>query len=594
MRPHLTPGSRLTALLLALMTSAGNLAAGPLSVSELNYSDPEGGDYDFIELVNAGAASLSLTGVRFTVGVTYTFTTTVPLNAGERIVVVRDRTKFQARYGTAGIRLAEGTFSGGFSANGELVTVVDPAGAPLIDFTYGVDGRWPSRPNGLGSTLECIDPLQDLNDPDHWRPSSEWLGSPGRAGAGPQRRVAINEILAHTDPPYEDAVELLNLTDESIRLDGWYLSNGRADPTKYIIPRETVLAPRGRKVFYEYQFDPNAPPTGQTAFRFNSANGDEAVLMSADASGRPLFWMDVVSFGATANGVSLGRYPEGTGPLTTQWRQTFGTDLSPTLPPDYLAEFRTGAGAPNAGPLVGPLVFSRIQYQPKAGEDEYLELQNKASVTVPLYDPEYPANTWRIRDGVDFDFPPGVNLDPSARLLVVGIDPAVFRTKYAVAASIPVFGPWTNVLANSGERIALFKPDPPQLPPHPDAGFVPYILVEEIDYSPLPPWPTEAAGLGPALRRRDITQFGNDPANWEADAVVPPVTPEVSLLQGSTSLQLSFTAQAGRTYRLQAAETRDAAVWTELGVIPVPPAGGLVTVEITPTGNSRLLRVTAE
>ena len=39
--------------------------------------------------------------------------------------------------------------------------------------------------------------------------------------------------------------------------------------------------------------------------------------------------------------------------------------------------------------------------------EEFLELSNAGSVPVPLFDPEYPTNTWRLRDAVDFDFPPG-------------------------------------------------------------------------------------------------------------------------------------------------------------------------------------------
>lgn len=576
-----------------LLGFCGSLLGGPLSVGELNYNDPEGGDYDFIELVNTGGVAIPLTGVRITQGVTYSFSATEPLGPGARIVVVRARAQFTARYGS-GIRLANGTFAGGFSSTGEAVTVVDASGATVIDFTYGTSGQWPTRPDGLGSTLECIDPSGDLGDPSNWRASSEWLGSPGRAGTGPQRRVVINEILAHTDPPFEDAIELLNLTDEPIPLGGWFISNERADPTKFRIPGNTVLAPRGRRVFYQYQFDPANPAAGQKGFRFNSAHGDEAVLMSADASGRLLYWMDAVRFGATANGVSLGRFPEGTGPLTAQVRQTLGTDITAAMPASFLNEFRSGKGAPNAGPLVGPVVFSRIQYQPAAGGDEFIELQNAAPFNVLLYDPEHPENTWRLRDGVDFDFPPGVNLDPSGRLLVVGIDPALFRARYSIANSIPIFGPWTNSLANGGELIALYKPDPPQQPPHPDAGFVPYVLVEEIQYSPDPPWPAGAAGLGPALRRRDITRFGNDPANWELGATAPPTPPELTSRIAGNQFQLSFTAQIGRIYRLQGRDTAVGSPWVELGLIPVPVSGGPVSLDLALVGTARLLRVVAE
>ena len=56
-------------------------------------------------------------------------------------------------------------------------------------------------------------------------------------------------------------------------------------------------------------------------------------------------------------------------------------------------------------------------------------------------------------------------------------------------------GPFTGRLANEGEELALFKPDAPQQPPHPDAGYVPMILVERVVYDELLPWPA-AAGHG--------------------------------------------------------------------------------------------------
>lgn len=577
----------------ALLTAVASAAAGPLSVGELNYNDPEGGDYDFIELVNTGPVAQPLNGLTFTRGIGYTFEGTDPLAPGERLVIARDRPKFLARYGS-GFRLAPGTFSGGFSADGERVTVADGNGQTVLDFTFGSSGSWPSRPNGLGSTLEPVDAAGDLNDPDNWRPSSEWLGSPGRAGAGPQRRVGINEVLAHTDPPFEDAIELLNLTDETLRLDGWYLSNERAEPTKYKIPANTVLAPRGRLVLYEYQFDPEVPPTGQKAFRFNSAQGDEAVLMSVNSSGRPEYWMDVVSFGATANGVSLGRFPEGTGPLVPMIRQTFGTLVSMGMPPEFLSEFRTGRGGTNSGPLIGPVVVRRIQYFPAGDGDEFVELESIHPVTVPLYDPNFPTNTWHLRGGADFDLPSGLSLDPGARLMIVGTDPAAFRSRNQIPASIPVLGPWTNSLANDGDRVVLYKPDPPQDETHPDAGFVPYILVESVDFSADAPWPAGAAGTGPALLRRDLTQFGNDPANWTVDAITPPTAPEVEIRIEATAIRLHFDAAPGRTYRLQSRAMDLTAGWSDLGLIPTPPAGGAVVLDVPTAGGARLLRVLVE
>ncbi|MBL9176238.1 MAG: lamin tail domain-containing protein [Verrucomicrobiales bacterium] len=569
------------------------LGAG-VSVGELNYDDPEGTDYDFIELVNVAGAEISLAGMTFTRGIGYTFAGGEVLGAGERIVVARQRSKFQARYGT-GVRLAEGTFSGGFSADGERVTLMDSGGGTQFDFTYSPSGDWPSRPGGLGSTLEPVDSTGNLNDPANWRASSEWLGSPGRAGRGPLRRIAINEVLAHTDPPFEDAVELLNLTDDSIPLGGWYLSNERSDPRKYRIAANTVLGPRARMVLYEFQFSPETPDPSQKAFRFNSAHGDEAVLMSTDSSGALAYWEDAVSFDATANGIPVGRYPEGTGPFTILERQTLGTDIDMTFPSDFLNAFRGGKGAPNAGPLVGPVVVRRIQPAPLAAGDEFLELECVHPVTVGLYDPSYPENTWRIRGDVDFDLPPGVLMEPGARLLVVGTDPVQFRNRNSIPNSIPILGPWTNSLGDLSGRVTLYKPDPPQLPPHPDAGFVPYILVEGIRYSVTAPWPVIPEGSGAALLRRDVTAYGNDPAHWQVDSIVPPLPPVIEVgVTGKGIVQLRFTAESGRTYRLESRPTNPSGEWSALGVIPVPSGGGEVALEPPATAASRLFRVTVE
>ena len=74
-------------------------------------------------------------------------------------------------------------------------------------------------------------------------------------------------------------------------------------------------------------------------------------------------------------------------------------------------------------------------------------------------------------------------------------------------------GPYKGHLSNNGETIAVSKPDPPQTAAHPDAGFVPYVLVERIDYLSVSSWPDGADGTGLALQRRVASDFGNEPAN---------------------------------------------------------------------------------
>ena len=160
--------------------------------------------------------------------------------------------------------------------------------------------------------------------------------------------------------------------------------------------------------------------------------------------------------------------------------------------------------------------------------DEYIELRNITGRPVPLYDPNAATNRWRIRGGVDFDFPMNVVVPAGGYLLVVSFDPgyytaqlAAFRTKYNVNPSVPIFGPYAGKLENLGERINLLKPDPPQMAASPKPGFVPYVLVDQVTYSSASPWPTDAAGTGKSLQRLADIGYGDDPINWQAGPPTP-------------------------------------------------------------------------
>lgn len=537
--------------------------ARPISIAEINYNPLDGSDYEFIELVNPGPAPFVLTGSKFSSGIDYTFGT-LTLIPGARAVIARNLSKFSSRY--PGIS-AVGPFGKKLSDEGDTVVLLSALGDELVRLKYDSKGAWPSRANGLGSSLEVIDPNGDLNDPLNWRSSTEYQGSPGRAGIGGVRTVVINEVLAHTDAPFEDAVEFKNLTDAPIDLGGGYFSNSRSRPLKYRLPRPFVVPARGYAVVYEHNF--NSPAQGGEAFTLNAAHGDEAVLLAANAAGNPTLWLDAVSFDGSANGIAFGRYPDGTGPLVTQARQSLGTDLTPAFPPEFLSQFILGKGASNSGPLVGPVVFSRIQYQPLAGEEEFLELKNITALTVRLYDPAYPTNRWRLSDGVGFTFPTGHQLAPGEAALVVRTNPAIFREKYGVPAAVQIFGPFTNALSNSGEQLELFRPDEPQGPEHTDFGFVPYILVEQVDYEPDAPWPAEAAGTGAYLERIDPTRYGNDPSNWRAVNIVqPPVTLRAEWLAGGR-IRINIIGPRVVPLTLEANAGLDESAWSGLVAISV-------------------------
>jgi hypothetical protein len=474
----------------------------------------------------------------------------------------------------------------------------------------------------------------DYDDPENWRASSDYLGSPGSAGLGPLRTVVINAVLTHSDPPLEDAIELRNLTAEPIAVGGWFLSDDRSVPGKFRIPDGTVIPAHGYAVIYELEFNAGNP---LSPFALSSSQGEEVCLTSADAAGNLVAFVDEVEFGPAENGVSFGRYPDGTGQWVTLSRRTLGEDE-----PESLEEFRRGTGLPNARPRVGPVVIREIMYHPPGDMDEYLELRNITDAPVPLFDPLHATNTWRFLNGIDFVFPGNVTLAAQGTLYVTGIDPAIFRAQYNVPASIPVFGPFGGRLDNAGERIALFKPDPPD--PLSTDGLAPYVLVESIRYEDAPPWPVEADGSGPSLIRIAPDWHGDDPWNWNTQVIDPGADSdddglpdwwewvngldpfnaadadldadgdrqsnlsewesgtlprdEFSALRveefgvESGGLVLRFTAEAGMSYTVLRSESLGAEDWTRVtDVAPLATTKRVKVMDPMPAGRTRYYRV---
>ncbi len=397
------------------------------------------------------------------------------------------------------------------AAGGEALGLSQTNGTLIDGVTFGVQslgvsqGRFPDGAVGVVS-FPFSESLGDAN----------WL---------PLTNVVINEVLTHTDPPLEDAIEILNTNAASVSLTGWFLSDDKSNLKKYPITNAITLPPGGFKVFYETQF--NDVALAPNNFTLNAAHGDNVILAEA-TNGVLTGYRAQVSFVAAANGVSFGRHrrSDGQHDLVAMSARTFGVDSPATV-----AQFRTGTGLANAYPLVGPVVISEIMFQPPLlggldnTRDEFIELRNATATAVALYDTNYPTNTWRWRGAVEFDFPPGVILGATSTLIVVSFDPATdpttlaaFKSAYGVSGALTVLGPWRGKLGNTAESLSLERPDGVQLAPHPDAGFVPFVTVEKISYASTAPWPTTASGTGQSLQRLSLTGYGNDPTNWLAAA----------------------------------------------------------------------------
>lgn len=477
-----------------------------LRVTEIHYhpaaeGEVDGDAFEFLELKNVGSATVDLSGVRCVDGLDYTFPVGTQLEAGRFVVLVSDAEAFARRY--PGVAVS-GVYQGRLSNGGERLALVHAAGAPLAEVTYGVESPWPSSADGRGFSLVPISP----NDPSSsvasaWRTSARMGGSPGTEDPVLSVPVVqLSEILAHTDLPQRDAVELFNPGNATVDVGGWFLSDDRDEPRKFRIADGTRIPAGGYWVVDETQF--NASILGAKAFRLDS-HGDSVWLHSADTAGNLTGFSDGVAFGATPNGVSLGRFTNSVGQL--QW----------------LRQSTLSLGTVNGSPAVGPVILSEIDYQPAGGSVEFIELQNLTAESVPLFDPQNPTNTWRLA-GVDFQFPNGVVIPAGGLLVVSAGDPIWFRQRHGIPLSVPVLGPWAGSLQDLGERIELLRPDAPDLETNQLGQVrvrVPYLTVDTVRYGPNAPWPAAAAGQGHSLERRLPASSGDDPAQWVASPGAP-------------------------------------------------------------------------
>ena len=467
-----------------------------LLITEVMYHPPNVGaidsdEYEFVELKNAGTNTLSLGGLRFN-GITYNFPANATLAPEQFYVIARNAARFSEKYPGVAIH---GAFSGRLDNGGETLTISHVLGGRVVSVNFDDDAPWPITADEFGFSLVPVQPNAnpDPDDARNWRASTFIGGSPGVDDPAPiVAPVLINEVLSHSETGI-DFIELFNPNGAAVDIGGWFLTDAAGAPAKYRIPDGTFIAALSHLVFDESDFNPT--PGTNNSFSLN-ARGDDVFLFSGDANTNLTGYSHGFSFGAAPDQDTFGRYVISTG------EEQFPAQLSAT------------PGQPNSGPRIGPVVINEIMYHPDVGGDEFIELKNITTNTVAFFDPANPLNTWRL-NGVGLYFPENVYLGPNELMLLVAIDPEVFRGIYAIPAPVQIFGPYFGALQGSGERLELQRPDVP------DTNELAYITVDEVRYNDKSPWPIAADGSGPSLQRRNSAAYGNDPANWEAALATP-------------------------------------------------------------------------
>ena len=154
--------------------------ASALVVSEVNYHPEIDEAEEFVEVKNGSATRYAiLGGGRLSGGIDFVFPNGWVLPPGKLAVAIRNRTAFEARYGTG--RPVAGEFSGALANEGDRIHLLAPSGRTLSRFRYDDTPPWTPWADGVGRSLTLVQSQEviDPANPHHWRPSVTAGGTPG-------------------------------------------------------------------------------------------------------------------------------------------------------------------------------------------------------------------------------------------------------------------------------------------------------------------------------------------------------------------------------------------------------------------------------
>ncbi len=180
-RGRMPDGSRDLAVLEAPTPGAPNRATctDGVVINEILYYSPGGSEDDeLIELHNRASTPAVLEGFRLTGAVRHELPAGCNVKPGGYLVVARNPAAVAAKYGLAR-EIVLGPYEGSLSARGEEIVLRDALGNVADRVAYADRDPWPRWADGLGSSLELIDPSLDNSLPQAWaasdsRPQARW------------------------------------------------------------------------------------------------------------------------------------------------------------------------------------------------------------------------------------------------------------------------------------------------------------------------------------------------------------------------------------------------------------------------------------
>jgi len=450
---------------------------GPVVISEIMYHSAkreDGKNLEYLELYNSNPFYEDLSGFRITGQVEFTFPSNTVLSARSYGALAAAPADIQSVYGSVNVI---GRYTNLLSNHSGTLRLLNREGAAVFEVSYSGDPPWPAAADGAGHSLVLARPSLGEGNPAAWAASDVVGGSPGfseQAGSNPYSSVVINELLAHTEPPDYDFIELFNYSSSPVDLSGCILTDNAAT-NRFSIPTGTVIQPQGFLSYDEIQL----------GFRLSAAG--ETVFLKDPSNTRVL---DTVRFDAQENGVSLGRYPDGASSC-------------------YRLQIKT-PGTANDRPRIPDVVINEIMYDPISGDDndQYVELYNHTDAPVDV-------SRWNFEAGIKYRIPAGTVI-PANGYLVIAKSAARLLSNYSNLTGANTLGHFQGSLAHGGERVALAKPG--EIVGTNAVGQLVtnqlHIVVDEVTYGTGGRWGQWAHGGGSSLELIDPRSDRRLAPNW--------------------------------------------------------------------------------
>ncbi|MDB6154397.1 MAG: hypothetical protein JWL90_2850, partial [Chthoniobacteraceae bacterium] len=451
----------------ATSTAALNTAHGSVMISEIIANNVAavnvGGTFpDIIELYNSGATAADISGRSITDDpaqpLKFVFPAGTTIAAGGYLVLYAD-----------GLT-TPGHLPFSLNNSGENVTLynsVSNGGGVLDSISFGL--QIPNLSIGrTGATLQT------------WTLTTPTFGAANAAvtSFSPPGGLFINEWLANTDfRVSSDFAEIYNPGTNPVAIGGMSFSDDVLNaPARFVLPPLSFLPASSFTRFDFIGTDATPGNATEVSFRLGATFGNLALI------GQNSTVVDIVDLVSQPPDASSGRSTDG------------GSTIVTFAPPASLAT----PGASNTTPpanilnLINSLRITEIHFNPPNGNAyEFIELTNSGATALDLLGV-------RFVEGIDFVFP-AYSLAPGA-YVIVARDPSKYPT-------LPVVGPYSGALDNSGETLGLMLPAPRDT------------YIQRFAYKDS--WESAADGGGSSLQFIQTSTYAgnwNDGAYWQSAA----------------------------------------------------------------------------